>query len=80
MDNILKIIADNPALFEALKKLLGKQFEITDSELEKNMSDELLGQMTRANIVGKNAINNAFREINQYKTISDTPEIKNPAR
>ena len=78
-NQILKTIADNPLLEEALRKLLKKQFEFLPIP-SASLSDEILGQQTRARIVGMVAVNKAFEEIANYKTIPDQPESKNPAR
>lgn len=75
---ILKTIADNPALREALRKVLEKQFALINLSL--NDSDTVLGQSVRANLVGMSGIESAFKEIDKYKTIPDEPERVNPAR
>lgn len=63
---ILKIIADNPLLQDALKKTLVSQFETLP--LEMGFSDERLGQRERARMEGKLAVDRAFVEIMNYKT------------
>lgn len=71
MDNkeLLKTVANNQALLEALKSHLLKQFEAptTFKDLPASTSDELLGQFLRARIAGINAVEDAFREISQLK-------------
>ncbi len=76
---ILKIIADNQNLSEALKKVLLAQFE-PSRELNLGHTDEVLGQFTRANLVGKRAVEEAFKEINKYKTVEPRPAVINRAR
>lgn len=82
MDSILKIIADNPALTEALRKVIEDEFEVTTITLSKveNLSDENLGQAVRAQITGMKAINEAFKKIAQYKTNPERIAERNPAR
>ena len=75
---LLKIIADNPSLLNEVRKVIEKEFNFP-IEL-KDKSNELLGQITRAKIMGLWAIDAAFREIEKYKTIKDEPEKINPAR
>jgi hypothetical protein len=78
-NEILKMIADNPLLSGALRELLEKQFNLP-IEMRIDRSDELLGQITRARLAGLNAIDSAFKEIEQYKSILDEKEKVNPAR
>jgi hypothetical protein len=79
MDNqILKIIADNPALREALKKVFEDISNFDDFDL--NVSNELLGQNVRAFQMTKELAKQVFREIEKYKTIPDQSEKINPAR
>lgn len=77
--NILAILADNPALIEAVKKILLKQFELPQA-LGAGTSDEVLGQYFRAKMTGTKAIEEAFKEIMQYKTTPDKLERTNPGR
>lgn len=63
---LLKQIADNPSLSEALRKLLEEKFS-TDS-LTADHADEVLGQMVRARLVGLKAVEEAFKEIAKYKS------------
>lgn len=74
---ILKGIADNEALFTAVRDLVLSYFsEIPYAE---GASDELLGQITRARYVGRQKVESAFREIEQYKTAPKTVDKDNPA-
>ncbi len=77
MSELLKSIADNPALTEALKELFLKQFE---DQGNTNLTDEALGQVTRARLDGIKKVNQAFKEIETLKTVKETPEKDNPAR
>ena len=77
-NNILKIIADNPALYEAVWRLVESKFQ--QNKIKGQMSNEMLGQIVRARIDGLGLVAEAFREIEKYKTLPKQPEIKNPAR
>lgn len=77
--HILTAFADNPALMDAVKELVAKQFEAMP-DLSKNPSDELLGQFLRAHVTGLEAIDKAWKELAQYKTIEEKPRVPNPAR
>ena len=74
---ILKGVADNAEMTKALKELLLKQF---DDEGNTNLTDEALGQVTRARLTGITKINNAFKEIETLKTVKEKPEAPMPAR
>ena len=74
---ILKGVADNAEMTKALKELLLKQF---DDEGNTNLTDEALGQVTRARLTGISKINNAFKELETLKTVKEKPVVDNPAR
>jgi hypothetical protein len=76
--NILKTIADNPALSDALKKLLEDQFSLED--FMTNYTNEILGSQVRACLVAREGIRNAFIKISTYKTVQPKPDTRNPAR
>ena len=78
--NILSVLADNPALQEALKGLLVKHFEAATPTLRDDTSDVALGQFLRSKIAGLKAVDEALKEITQYKTLPTTPPRENPAR
>ena len=78
MENILKIIADNPALLEALKKEFEKIYNLADFDIKLN--NEVLGQNVRAFQMTKELVEHVFREIVKYKTTPDEPAKNNPAR
>ncbi len=75
--NILTQLADNEALMEAVKQAILKRFEIPYAE---SASDELLGQVTRARLVGRAAVESAFSEIASYKSKPKAEEKVNRAR
>lgn len=68
--NILKVLADNPALFEALEKELISEFELVDGMVDSDKGDVQLGQMFRARITGINAVNTVLKRIEKLKTIT----------
>lgn len=74
--SILTGLADNEALFQATKDVLLKHFaEVPYAE---GASDELLGQLTRARIVGRQKVEAAFLEISTHKTVPVLTEKQNP--
>lgn len=82
-DNILKAIADNPALFDAVKQTILKEFDGSPRDLaawNKDASNELLGQITRARVDGIRLVEDAFKEIAKHKSIPDAPAKRNEAR
>ena len=78
MDDILKIVADNPALIEALKEHILKQFD--ENTLSTSLDNESLGQVTRARLEGIKKVNQAFKELELLKTVKERPVGDNPAR
>lgn len=74
---ILKGIANNPELLSAVKEVVLEHFaEVPYAE---GASDELLGQLTRARYVGRQAVEAAFREIGKYKVVPSGESKENPA-
>lgn len=81
-DSILRIIADNPILSETLLKLFEKRFQ-SPQELESlstDTSDQVIGQITRANLTGLGVVRTVFKEIECYRTAKAVPDGTNPAR
>ena len=74
----LQIVADNPALTSALKRVILKQFNL--DTLGINYDNETLGQLTRSRLEGREKIELAFKEISNYKSPNKKPEQQNPAR
>ncbi len=79
MNDILSIVANNPALIDALKEVLLAEFKTPLSEAE-TLSDEQIGQKVRARLFGKKAVDEAFKKIAKYRTSPAKPEKDNPAR
>ena len=77
-DSILKVIADNPALFDEVKAIIVAEFDTQEDEL--GFSNERLGERVRARLEGKATIESAFTKILAYKTPEVKPEKENPAR
>lgn len=82
MDNIelLAIVADNPNLAEVLKKMIIAEFEIETPQSDLGVTDEVLGQIFRARLVGKNKVESAFKKILAHKTIKEEVDKINMAR
>lgn len=81
-DLILKVLADNDALFAALKKLLLSKFALEDhaySELQ-GLDNEAIGQIVRAKLDGRARVEEAFTEVLRYKSIKKITPAFNPAR
>jgi hypothetical protein len=75
--DILKGLADNPSLMAAVRKLLEDKFSI--DSLKADTADQVLGQMVRARLVGLQAINEAFQELEKHRTPIDIPARENKA-
>ena len=78
MDNVLSIVANNKALFDALKDVMKKQFDLDQIALEQ--SNEEMGQVVRARLVGLIKVEQGFRAIEQFKTEKESRVEPNPAR
>ena len=74
---ILKGLADNPALFEAVKKVILSHFDIPN--LKSDMSNELLGQLVKARLIGLQQVEEAFKEISRHKSTKKLVDTVNPA-
>lgn len=76
--SILKGIADSPAILEALRSILEKQFDL--KKLSHNDPIDLLGETVKANLVALKGINKAFDEIANYRTPQKAVPVINRAR
>jgi len=74
---MLKQLADNKALFDEVKAVIKKQFEM---KFDTNHDNEHLGQMVRARLDGLSLVEEGFREIAQHKSDNAPKEEENPAR
>ena len=77
-NEVLKIVADNPALLNALKTVILEQFSL--EEVNTNMTNDNIGQLVRSRVEGMRRVEGAFREIEKYKTPKPSGGGKNPAR
>jgi hypothetical protein len=77
-NNILKMLADNPALLTETRKVITNEF--ADSSLELNLTNEQLGERTRARMTGLEAVDRAFKKILLYQTVEPRPMGVNRAR
>lgn len=71
MNELLKLIADNQPLFDAVKSVVHSKFTENSgyNDLPPNADNELIGQITRARIEGCKKVDDAFREIANHATI-----------
>lgn len=76
--SILKGFADNQLLVATVRKTIEEQF-LTDA-VTPDMTNETLGQITRARVEGLKRVDNAFKEIEKCKSREERKEIINPAR
>ena len=74
----LTIIADNPILFQELKDVMLKQFNLDD--ISTSLADESLGQVVRARLDGRKLVEGAFKAIEQCKTTEQKKEEPAPFR
>jgi len=78
-NQILRMIADNPLLFDALKELVESRFRENRDD-DSGYTDERLGQMYRAQITGLREVRAAWKEISNFKTKENVGERVNRAR
>ena len=76
--SILTVIADNPSLLAAVKQTILKQFNV--DIIDPTLPIEQIGQRVLARLEGVKAVELAFKEIANYKTIKEKPPTPNPAR
>lgn len=75
----LKSVADNPLVVQLLRELILSKFPNIPKDVSE-LSDKELGERARARATGIKAVEDAFSELEGYKTHDKKPEIKNPAR
>lgn len=76
MPEIIKQLADNQNLFDAVQKMIEKHFSLDDI----NSDTPNLAEKVRARLDGKELLKNAFKEIASHKTFKESPITGNPAR
>lgn len=77
---ILRSLADNQMLFDAVKKLIESKFELAFHEDIYGLEDKKIGELVRAKLTGLKRIADAFDEIATYKSVKSKPIGDNPAR
>ena len=77
-DLVLKSVADNKSIFDALKEKILEKFEHSEIKLD-GVDNNLLGQIYRARLEGSRLVEEAFRDIARLKT-SETKQRVNIAR
>lgn len=82
MENpILKLIADNPALLDAVKAVFMKHASLTDENLiHLNATNELIGERVRGVIYARSLIEDAFKEIAEHKSEPESKTQVNGSR
>ncbi len=76
--DILQTFANNAALMDAVRNVIETHFSLSNINLE--MPNEEIGQVVRANIMGRTIVDNAFKEIISHKSPPVAVEKTNPAR
>lgn len=77
--SLLKVVADNPALTEALKEVFNGLFSL--EAIKTDVPNTELGEVVRARLEGARLVALAFREIATHKTFNPGRDTeKNPAR
>ncbi len=78
---ILKVIADNPELFEAVKETVLSKFEFSVGNLPVGISVEELGRLTLSRMEGHSLVLDAFKEIERFRSRAERGATgENPAR
>jgi hypothetical protein len=77
---ILKGLADNPMLFDAVKAVLNSHFTLDYTSFSREAEAEFIGNYVRARLEGQKLLQNAFDEIASHKTGAPSPSKPNPAR
>lgn len=80
MNELLKIVADNPALFDAVKATVLKEFELDYTNMPVGVDHRQLGEIVSARLEGRRLVEEAFAEIARCKSIPPKPDARNEAR
>ncbi len=78
LDEILKSLANNQVLFDAVKVKLLSKFSLGKTP-HKGIDDTLLGQTIRARLVGRELVEETFSDIARLKVGNSQPRV-NQAR
>lgn len=76
--DILKVIADNPALLTAVREVIEKHFSLDN--IDTSLTNEEMGEVVRAKVDGLKMVSAAFKEIERHKSIEPKVGGVNPAR
>lgn len=77
IETLLKSFADNELLFKAVRSSILDEFK---DEVTEEMDDKRIGEIVRANIVGRKKVEQAFAKFGAYKTLKEENAALNPAR
>ena len=77
-DKILESFANNGLLFDTVHTFMLDAF--SGVIITADLSNEILGQKTRARLEGIATVDDAFRRLKNYKTVKNNTPGKNPAR
>lgn len=77
-DQILKTVADNPALTAELKELFYRFFTVDTLSLEGSNLE--IGEVVRARLEGRRLLDTAFKELERYKAPEVRKLMENPGR
>ena len=80
MNDFLKAFANNPEMFEVVKRTITDAFRNDEVNTASGASDELLGQITRARLDGLRKVESVFREMERYRDAPTGEPPANPAR
>ena len=78
-NEILKGLADNPMLFDAVTKAILNKFTLRFDNY-RDVSNEQLGAYARARLEGLQLVDEAMSEIARLRTVQDKPDTRMPAR
>ncbi len=73
----LRVLADNPDLLKLAKEAVLAEF--ADDEVLATMTDEQIGQITRARVSGIKKVEDAFQYIASFATPKKSTPQENPA-
>lgn len=79
MNDLIRSFVNNKEVFEVVKNAVLDRFreEKVDPKI---LSDEQIGQITRARLDGLERVEAVFREMERYRVQPTPPEPLNPAR
>lgn len=76
--DLITALANNQALLDSLKEVLYSHFK--EDEISTDMTNENIGQVTRARVDGRKRLDAAFQEIERHKSFAEKPPTQNPGR